>query len=144
MNPPLKFQKEFPVQWADLDPNYHVRHTVYSHYASETRIAFFLRAQLMPDFLKAQNIGPLLYREDIRYHNEATLGETLIVNCLVTAITENASKINISNEIVLKSSGKTAALIKSTTLWFDLTTRKLVKPPPEVAAAFSELQQDES
>lgn len=133
-----QFQSQFSVRWADLDPNFHVRHTVFSEYASETRIAFFVKSGILPDYLKEHNVGPILFREEIHYYNEVFLGEILTVKCLVTSMSENASKINMKNEI-FTSQGKRVATINSTTMWFDLTTRKLVKPPQKVFKAFSQL-----
>lgn len=139
----MQFQSQFPVRWADLDPNYHVRHTVFSQYASETRIAFFVRSGLFPDYLRENNVGPILFREEINYYNEATLGEILTVNCLVISMADNASKINIRNDI-FKENDKKAATIYSTTMWLDLTSRKLVQPPPKVIAAFRSLEKGEA
>ena len=135
----MQFDSKFNVLWADLDPNNHVHHTVFSKYASETRIAFFVRSGLLPDYLKEHNIGPILFREEIHYYNEVSLGEMLRVNCLVTSMPENASKINIRNDIFM-SNGKKAATVYSTTMWLDLINRKLVQPPPKVVEAFRSLE----
>ncbi|NET72039.1 MAG: thioesterase [Sphaerospermopsis sp. SIO1G2] len=132
------FQIHFSVRWSELDPNYHVRHTQFSNYASETRIAFFVNCGLMPNYLQEHNIGPILFHEEIFYYNEVTLGDTVTVNCLVTATSENASKVKIRNEI-FSTSGKKAAMVNSTTMWLDLTNRKIVKPPAQVAEVFTQL-----
>lgn len=134
------FQSKFCIGWSDLDPNYHVHHTVFTKYASETRIAFFVKSGLLPDYLKEHNIGPILFREEIKYYNEVNLGEEITVNCLVTSMPPNASKVNIRNDI-LKSNQKKAAIINSTTMWLDLKSRKIVQPPPKVSQAFQKLMQ---
>jgi acyl-CoA thioester hydrolase len=137
------FQSQFAVRWSDLDPNYHVRHTQFSSYASETRIAFFVNSGLMPTYLQEHNVGPILFHEEIFYYNEVSLGDTVTVNCLVTSISENASKVKICNEI-FSSSGKKSAVINSTTMWLDLTQRKIVKPPAKVVEVFNQLLSNES
>jgi len=133
-----QFQSQFHVLWANLDPNFHVRHTVFSEYASETRIAFFIKSGIFPDYLKEHNVGPILFHEEIHYYNEVFLGEILTVKCLVTSMSENASKINVRNEIFTDNE-KRVATIDSTTMWLDLSTRKLVKPPAKVFEVFSQL-----
>jgi acyl-CoA thioester hydrolase len=137
----MQFQSKFCVLWSDLDPNHHVHHTVFSKYASETRIAFFVKSGLLPDYLSEHSVGPILFREEICYYNEVRLGQILTVNCAVVSMPENASKINIKNDIIVDDKKK-AATIYTTTMWLDLINRKLVQPPEKVREAFQSLSQN--
>ena len=36
----MTYDSTFQVRWADLDPNFHLKNTAYSEYATQTRFAF--------------------------------------------------------------------------------------------------------
>ncbi len=46
------FEQKITVRWADLDPNGHVRHSIYYDYGAQARIAYLQREGFGLDWMK--------------------------------------------------------------------------------------------
>ena len=60
------YSKTYEVRWADMDPNRHLRHSVYLDYAAQTRVALFSDYGLPIDEIAKMGLGPILFREKIK------------------------------------------------------------------------------
>ena len=74
-----KYSKTYEVRWADLDPNRHLRHSVYLDYAAQTRVSIFSDYGLSIDEIAQAGLGPILFREEIKYLREVTGREKVTV-----------------------------------------------------------------
>ena len=63
-------KQKFRARWADLDPNFHMRHSVYSDYAADTRMAGLDAIGISKSMLMKLKIGPILFNEFIEYFKE--------------------------------------------------------------------------
>lgn len=86
------YNKTYEVRWADLDPNHHMRHSVYLDYAAQTRVALFSDYGLPMDEISQMGLGPILFREEIKYLREVNGMEEVIVNCGLNWMYENGSR----------------------------------------------------
>lgn len=73
----LLFEKTIEVRWSDCDANQHMRHTAYSDFCAHTRIGYLEKMGLGMQWCKENNIGPVLFKEETEYKNEAHTGEKL-------------------------------------------------------------------
>jgi acyl-CoA thioester hydrolase len=60
----------FTLRWADLDPNGHVRHSVYYDWGAVARIAYLEKQGVGLDWMVRNGIGPVLFREEARFSRE--------------------------------------------------------------------------
>ena len=53
------------IRWADLDPNFHLRHSVYYDYGAYCRISFLNEQGITPEFMTQFNLGPILSGKNV-------------------------------------------------------------------------------
>lgn len=121
------YNKTYEVRWADLDPNRHMRHSVYLDYAAQTRVALFSDHGLPMDEISQMGLGPILFREEIKYLREVNGMEEVIVNCELNWMYENGSRWSFFHQM-FKNGDTPVAELTVDGAWLDLDTRKLGNP----------------
>ena len=58
------FVKTLSVRWADLDPNFHVRHSVYYDFGAQQRVEILEQSGLSLRIMQEQGFGPIIFREE--------------------------------------------------------------------------------
>lgn len=61
----------------------------------------------------------------------------------LAAATEDMRRMKVRNRFVRNRDGALCAVVESVVLWFDLSQRKPVAPPPELAALWRALTRSE-
>ena len=51
-----EYSKSYDVRWADLDPNFHMRHTAYNDYAAQVRLNFLQDRGITLEKMKELNL----------------------------------------------------------------------------------------
>src|SRR5919205_533013 len=59
------FSKPIELRWADLDPNSHVRHSVYYDWGAMCRVAYLEQQGVGLGWMARNAIGPVLFREEL-------------------------------------------------------------------------------
>ena len=137
------FLKEVQVRWSDLDPNVHLRHSVYYDWGAYCRIAFLEEHQLTTELLQRLQIGPILFREECVFKREIRLGDKVTINLQVKSAKRDFSRWTIQHTI-LKNIDTVSAIITVDGAWLDTAKRKLTAPPAEVVNVFSQMPVDEN
>lgn len=120
------YSKTFEVTWADMDPNRHMRHSVYNDYAAQTRVGMFSDFGLSLTEISRLGFGPILFREETIFQREINLLETITVTCALTKMRQDGSRWSFSHEIIKEGEeGIKAAEIVVDGAWLNLDNRKL-------------------
>jgi len=130
--------KTFEVRWDEVDPNQHMRHTVYLTYGADARVAIFNNNGIEFGVNGIPDVAPVLFREEAIYRREVRFGDTVEVRTTITKLSDDAGRWSMKHE-VLRPDGELAATIEADGAWIDMTTRKLAVPPPDIASAFRAL-----
>ncbi len=93
------YRKSFQSNWADLDPNGHMRHTAYNDYAAQLRLLFFEEHGFSFLKLSEMGIGPILFREETRFFREVRMGEKISVDVQLLKARKDASKWSFRQNI---------------------------------------------
>jgi len=125
------YTKSYEVIWADMDPNRHMRHSVYNDYAAQTRVAMFKDFGLSMQKISTMGLGPILFREETKFLKEIALSEEISVSCQLQKMRKDGSRWTFLHEIV-KQNGTKAAQIIVDGAWLNLDTRKIGIPPKEL------------
>lgn len=125
------YSKTYEVIWADMDPNRHMRHSVYNDYAAQTRVAMFSDFGLSIENIAKLGLGPILFREETRFLREIHLSDKIKVTCSVLSMRKDGSKWSFRHEI-LKQNDVKAATIVVDGAWLDLHKRKVGTPTEEL------------
>lgn len=123
------------VRWADLDPNGHVRHTVFMDWATQCRVAVLTAAGLSPHRFQELGVGPVLFREETDYLREVGAGDRITVELELLGASADHKHFLIRHQLTRRD-GVRCATVVVRGAWFDLESRKVVAPPPAIAAAF--------
>lgn len=134
----MTYAKHYPVRWADLDPNGHMRHSAYNDYAAQLRLDCLADAGFPLAQFARLGIGPILFREDTRFLKEVSPNETIQVDAQLAGLSADGSRWRIVHT-VYKQDGREAAVITVDGAWLDLRLRKLTVPPPELGQALRTL-----
>ncbi len=126
-----KFSANFEVKWADVDPNMHLRHTVYLDYADQTRIRFFNQHGVTFNKLMKMRIGPVIFSTRSSFLKEVMLNERVSIDCTLLEMSEDGRKWRIGHSLH-KEDGTLAAEMEYQGTWLDLNERKVTAPPEEI------------
>ncbi len=132
------FVKEIQIRWSDLDPNVHLRHSVYYDWGAFCRVAFLDQQGLTTELMHRLRVGPILFREECVFRKEVRLGDQVTISLEVIKAKHDYSRWSIQHSI--KKNGDTvAAILTVDGAWLDIVQRKLSTPPKEVHDVFSKM-----
>lgn len=126
------FTTQFEVKWAEVDPNMHLRHTVYLDFADQARIRFFNHHNLPFVKLQQMGIGPIIFGTQTNFLKEVLLSEKITLDCNLIELSADGRKWHVKHH-VYKEDGTLAAELNYRGAWLDLKIRKIVAPPEEVS-----------
>ncbi|MEZ4918244.1 MAG: acyl-CoA thioesterase [Saprospiraceae bacterium] len=121
------------IRWSDLDPNAHVRHSVYYDWGAASRIHFFYQNGIDAHYMASKNLGPILFREEAIFRREVRFGQQYFIDLEITALKPDFSRFSFRHTI-LREDDTLCATIHVDGAWIDTQLRKLTIPPAEVAA----------
>lgn len=136
------YSKTYEVKWADIDPNQHMRHSVYNDYGAQVRVSIFNDLNLSMQDIAKTGLGPILFREETRFFKEVNMFEKITINFKLKTMRPDGSRWTIIHEMY-KENGKLAAVITVDGAWIDLKKRKLGIPPPEMQEVFHQFPRTE-
>ena len=131
----ILFDKQIEVRWADCDANQHMRHTAYSDLCAHTRIAFLNSIGLTQAWSQEHRIGPVLFKEETEYQQEAHMGDELRVTVEAGEPTGFSKSIRML-QYLYSADGHIAAVHRCVIGWMDLDKRKIVTIPIPILERF--------
>lgn len=123
------------VRWADLDPNFHLRHSVYYDYGAYCRIRFLALHGITTQFMHEHHFGPILFREECVFKKEIHLSDHITIDVKLLKARKDGSRWTMQHQI-FKNNEILAAVITLDGAWMDTGKRKLTVPPFEVQKTF--------
>jgi len=139
----LVYEKRMEIRWSDLDPNFHLRHSVYFDLGAFCRISYLNENGITPQVMLDHNIGPVIFREECVFKKEIKVGDELKVNLQLDKATEDFSKWTMIHEL-WKNENVLAAVITADCAWMDTKLRKIAKPLEIFRDAFDRIPRTES
>lgn len=132
------FSLPLQVRWSDLDPNFHLRHSVYYDWAALCRIEFLQKHGLTPALMQRLNFGPIIFREESVFRKEIKYGDTVTINMRLAKSRKDYSRWTIVHEIK-KQDDALCAIVTIDGAWLNTIERKLFIPPQEVVDVFAQM-----
>ncbi|HTQ27858.1 MAG TPA: thioesterase family protein [Puia sp.] len=127
--------KPLDLRWADLDPNFHLRHSVYYDYAAFCRISFLQEHGLAPRTMAELQFGPILFREEAVFRKEVRPGDQLSMDIQLTKSRRDFSRWSIRHQL-FKNGDVVSAVITVDGAWINTRERKLATPPALIVQVF--------
>ena len=125
------FSKKISVRWSDLDPNFHVRHSVYYDFGAQQRVEILYQLGLTPEIMQQHHIGPVLFREECLFKREIRFAQDVTITASVAKMKADGSKWTIQHKL-LSPEQKELAIITVDGAWMDTNLRKLANPIPKI------------
>lgn len=139
----MAYTKNIEIRWSDLDPNFHLRHSVYYDFGAYCRISFLNEAGITPTVMMQQHIGPVIFREEAVFKREIKFGDSISINLQLEKCTNNFTKWTMKHEI-WKNGDTLAAVITIDGAWLDTSIRKLTIPGQQIISAFDSMPKTEN
>ncbi|MFT4576178.1 MAG: acyl-CoA thioester hydrolase [Polaribacter sp.] len=135
----MTFQETFKTRWSDFDANRHLRHTAYNDYAAEVRLRYFKQQGFTMSNFAADNLGPILFKEETSFFKEILMGADITINLKLKAVSGKTERWKLLHHF-FNEKGELAAEIMVYGAWIDLEKRKLAIPSPKFNNLFSSLE----
>ena len=129
---------EGQILWAQVDANRHLRHSAYADFAAQARSNMLNQFGLTTEAFEKHKIGPILFREELRYFREVRINEFVRVDVQVSAFNFQNGRFSITHQLY-KSDNVLAATIDIDGAWLNLETRKLCNIPSDWFIIFAQL-----
>jgi acyl-CoA thioester hydrolase len=138
-----KFIRQMQLRWSDLDPNFHLRHSVYYDWGAFSRIEFLNEFHLTPRLMQRLHFGPIIFREECIFKREIHFGDAITIDLKLIKARRNYSRWSIQH-IIQKNDDETCAILTVDGAWINTIERKLTVPPAEAEKVFSQMPVDEN
>ena len=138
-----EFKIDIQLRWSDLDPNFHLRHSVYYDWGAVCRVDFLDKYDLNATAMQRLQIGPILFREECVFRKEIRSGDKITIDLKLLKSRRNYSRWSIQH-IIRKNGAFVAAVLTVDGAWINTAERKLAIPPVDVEKAFSSMPLDEN
>lgn len=132
---PFRFHSRVSLRWADIDANFHVRHTVFYDLGSEMRIRFLAAHGVTMRFMQEQGFGPVLFREECRFLKEVRIEDSVDIELAVCALGRDHRKFGFEHRFMRGE--EICALVRVEGAWLNARTRKVFVPPKPVIDAMN-------
>jgi acyl-CoA thioester hydrolase len=134
------FSIPIQVRWSDLDPNFHLRHSVYYDWGAMCRLAFLEQFGLTIGLMQEQQFGPIIFREECIFRREILLGDHVSITLELLKSRKDYSRWTIQHQI-MKGEETVAATLTVDGAWLDTSKRKLTLPPAQGVDVFANMPQ---
>src|SRR5215471_18952166 len=133
-----KFIKEIQLRWSDLDPNFHLRHSIYYDWGAFCRIQFLKEFDLTPGAMQQLQFGPILFREECIFKKEIRDDDRITIDLTLIKASKDYSRWSIRHQII-KNESILSAILTVDGAWINTAERKLTVPPPIAQKVFSQM-----
>ena len=124
----MNYIKPVEIRWSDLDPNFHLRHSVYYDYGAYCRICFLDDHGVTAAVLNQHSVGPVLFREECIFKREIKFGDIITISLKIRSVSPDFRKFTMVHEI-FKSDEELAAIIIIDGAWMHTQQRRIIAPP---------------
>ncbi len=118
------------IRWSDLDPNFHLRHSVYYDWGAVCRVEYLNKAGLTLQRMQQLQIGLILFREECVFRREVRMGDVVTIDAKILKARRDFSRFTIQH-VIKKDSDTMSAIITVDIAWISAVTRKLAALPEE-------------
>jgi acyl-CoA thioester hydrolase len=132
------FRTRLHMRWADIDANFHLRHSVYYDLCAQQRMEALETVGMTMGMMKEQHFGPVLFREECTFRREIKLHDEIMVDLAMRHLSQDHSRFSFAHTFH-KADGTYCATLIVEGAWMDTKLRKLTTPPALAVDALDHL-----
>ena len=133
-----EFTRNLQIRWSDLDPNFHLRHSVYYDWGAFCRMEFLTNYGLTTQVMQQLNIGLILFKEECVFRKEVQYGDDVTIGLQIILSKKDYSRWSIQHQI-MKNKEILCAVLRVDGAWMNIRERKLASPPEIVHEVFEQM-----
>lgn len=137
-----EFSRIVQLRWSDLDPNFHIRHSVYYDWGAFCRVEFLNEFGLTYNIMQELQFGPILFREECIFRKEIRSGDEIKIDLRLLKSKKDFARWSIQHNII-KNNETLCAVLTVDGAWMDVVRRKLSSPPEKVHEVFDRMPKGE-
>jgi acyl-CoA thioester hydrolase len=131
------FSTVISIRWADIDANFHLRHSAYYDFGAQHRVDILSQHGLTLATMQKLHVGPVLFREECLFKKEIHLTDKITLSTCMMKMRQDGSRFTIQH-LFTNEQGQRCALLTVDGAWIDTKLRKLVHPvPTEITAVMN-------
>lgn len=123
-------KKQISIRWSDLDPNFHLRHSVFYDFAAQQRVEILNSIGLTMSKFQEMKMGPVIFREEANFRREIKMGDPITLEVYLSKMSKDGTKWSFEHRFV-NEMGKLMATLYVDGSWIDVVARKLYKDIPQ-------------
>lgn len=132
------YKKQIEIRWSDLDPNFHLRHSVYYDWGAFVRISYLYENNITSAVMNQYHFGPILFREECIFKREIVFGDKVEVDLMLRKCRRDMSRWTMIHKI-WKNNDTPCAIVTVDGAWIDTKLRKLTIPPSFILNGFDKI-----
>jgi acyl-CoA thioester hydrolase len=136
MEPQTPFRTKLNLRWADIDANFHLRHSVFYDLCAQQRMDVLAGLGITMALMKEHHFGPVLFREECTFRREIGLHDEVFIDLEVRSISSDHTRFSFAHTFT-KADGTHCARLVVEGAWMDTRLRRLCAPPETVRAAMN-------
>ncbi len=123
-------KKQISIRWSDLDPNFHLRHSVFYDFAAQQRVEILSSIGLTMSKFQEMKMGPVIFREEANFRREIKMGDNITLEVYLSKMSADGTKWSFEHRF-MNDAGKLMATLHVDGSWIDIVARKLYKDIPQ-------------
>ncbi|MBX2980689.1 MAG: thioesterase family protein [Flavobacteriales bacterium] len=132
------FRSRINLRWADIDANFHLRHSVFYDLCAQQRMDALTTLGIGMAQMKEHHFGPVLFREECTFRREIKLDDEVYLELRLRYVSADHARFSFEHEF-LKADGTHCARMVVEGAWMDTRLRKLCAPPEHLLVALDHL-----
>ena len=134
----MSYSKQVEIRWSDLDPNFHLRHSVYYDFGAYIRVSLLTELGLTTQVLLDNHLGPILFREECLFKREIHFNDIVTINLVLKQSNPTYSRWTMQHEVI-KNGDTVSAIMTVDGAWMDTTRRRIMVPPAFVVPVMDQI-----
>ena len=126
------------VRWSDLDPNFHLRHSVYYDWGTLCRLDFLSSVGLTWKRMQQLQTEPIIFREECIFKKEIRLNDPVTIDMMMLKAKRDFSRFTIRHEIN-RNPETVSAILTVDIAWMNGATRKFTVLPKKLLTSCQKL-----
>lgn len=123
-------KKQISIRWSDLDPNFHLRHSVFYDFAAQQRVEILSSIGLTMSKFQEMKMGPVIFREEANFRREIKMGDNITLEVYLSKMSADGTKWSFEHRF-MNDAGKLMATLHVDGSWIDIVARRLYKDIPQ-------------
>ncbi len=121
------FRTRLHLRWADIDANFHLRHSVYYDVCAQQRMDALKSVGITMERMREGGFAPVLFKEECTFRKEILLDDEIWVD-LKYRPGKDATRFSFEHTFS-KADGTYCATLIVVGAWIDSRLRKIIAPP---------------